>query len=444
MTAVDVRMPIAFLSTGGEWTAVASIVDELERGGQPVTVVCLRRGRHDHDKTRADVLHVPLLSAGIVSSLVLGTIRSPWRAFRAFATGATVTRFPTAMYLAQVLPRRGITELRSIEPAGVRLAYVVTRLSDGTPPDLSELPVRWVDLPTTRAGIRWISKRINSIAAEVSVDGGDDRRVIVKRQRTHRGGTAGDRWAHEHRTLTSLRDAMGDANFTVPRLLLSDAGAALLVMERAPGTSLDAMFAAAASDRERTDRLAGGIRRAGGWLAAMQKATPRSGEATVLAGQLVERAIADTERLASADRVIRRHAREIVDALRSLRSKMTGLTVAGHHDDYWPGNIFVDGERVTVIDFESFRDGLPLEDAAFFLIRSEMLMRRFRIALPDLTGTFFDGYSPGREPDAAALRLFTLTKGLRTLANGMGEELPLPQRLWTRRTIRGIVLRALL
>ena len=443
MTTVDIRTAIAFVSTGSDPAAVVSAVDELERNGQPVIVVCVQRGRHDHGKTRADVLHVPLLSPGIVSSLILGSIRNPGRTLRALITGATLVRFPTAMYLAQVLPRRGITEFRAVEPAGVRLAGAVNRLSDPTPPDLTELPVQWAELPTSHAGFRWVSKRINSIAAEVSVDGAGDKRVIVKRQRSHRGGTAGDRWSHEHRTLTVLRDAMGDGRFTVPRILLFDEAAAMLVMERAPGTSLDAMFAAAASDRARIDRLADAIRGAGGWLAAMQVATGRDGDGAAVADQLVARAIADTRTLATNDRVIRRYAAEIVEAVRSLRSNLTGLTVAGHHDDYWPGNIFVDGERVTVIDFESFRDGLPLEDAAFFLIRSEMLQRRFRVPLPDLTRTFFEGYSPGMRADTGALRLFTLTKGLRSLANGMGEDLPLPQRLWTRRTIRGIVLRAL-
>jgi hypothetical protein len=96
---------------------------------------------------------------------------------------------------------------------------------------------------------------------------------------------------------------------------------------------------------------------------------------------------------------------------------------------------------VTVIDFEGYREGLPLEDAAYFLIRAELLARRFRVRTQGLTDAFFRGY--GSTPDAGALRLFTMTKGLRTLANNTGGNLPLPQRLWTRRTVRNAVLRCL-
>jgi hypothetical protein len=63
------------------------------------------------------------------------------------------------------------------------------------------------------------------------------------------------------------------------------------------------------------------------------------------------------------------------------------------------------------------------------------------LRIPDLAARFFDGY--GDDPDPDALRLFTITKGLRSLARRAGEDLPLPQRLWTRRTIRNAVLRAL-
>ncbi|HEU4522402.1 MAG TPA: hypothetical protein VFT12_10385, partial [Thermoanaerobaculia bacterium] len=96
-----------------------------------------------------------------------------------------------------------------------------------------------------------------------------------------------------------------------------------------------------------------------------------------------------------------------------------------------------------VIDFEGFRDGLWLEDVAYFLIRSDMLRRRFGLPFPDLGQQFFETYAPGEKPDREALRLFTLTKGLRTLANGTGDDLPLPQRIWTRRSIRKAVFAAM-
>jgi Ser/Thr protein kinase RdoA (MazF antagonist) len=202
---------------------------------------------------------------------------------------------------------------------------------------------------------------------------------------------------------------------------------------------------AAAADQTGIATLAAAIRGAGEWLAAMQRGTRREGEGRTLLVALVSKAVEDVATLAVVDRGIRRHRSALIERLGTLQRRLHDktLAIAGHHDDYWPGNIFFDGERVTVIDFESFRDGFPLEDVAYFLFRSELLQRRFRVALSDLAGLFFEGYSAGKQPDADALQLFTMTKGLRSLANGMGLDLPMPQRIWTRRTIRGAVLKAL-
>ena len=202
-------------------------------------------------------------------------------------------------------------------------------------------------------------------------------------------------------------------------------------MERAPGSALDALFAGAAPG----DQLSEAVRAAGVWLAAMQSVTRRDVDGRALLDELVSKAVEDAAKL--------KEHRRIAERLEELRRRLSSrpLTVTGHHDDYWPGNIFFDGTRVTVIDFESFRDGLPFEDVAYFLIRCELLGRRFRVPLPHLAERFFDGYSPGTPPDADALHLFTLTKGLRSLARGIGDDLPMPQRVWTRRTIRRAVLR---
>ncbi|HVS33092.1 MAG TPA: phosphotransferase [Thermoanaerobaculia bacterium] len=444
---VEVRLPVAILSAGPHRPDVAARAEELERQGQPVMLVCLDGARHEHEHTRADVLHLPLLSGGILSSVAARLTRNPGRVLRMvmrlLGAPSALLRFPVAVHLARVLPQRGIADLQSSDPMAARLASVVRQLGELTPPDFAALPVDWTRLGARRIGVRWFTQRINSIVAEVSLDG--DRRVIVKRQRTHAGGTAADRWAHEYRVLSSLAEAMGDGLLTVPRVLLFDEEAATLVMERAPGTALDALFAAAAADQDRMERLAEGIRGAGAWLAAMQAATPGNRDGRALLAELAASAIEDTAKLAARDPAIRRHQRSIVHNLQSLERRLSGgpLTVAGHHDDYWPGNIFFDGSRVAAIDFESFRDGLPLEDAAYFLIRSDMLRRRFRLRLPNLAQRFFEGYCPGQQPDPEALRLFTLTKGLRSLARGVGEDLPMPQRIWTRRTIRAAVLSAI-
>jgi hypothetical protein len=420
-----------------------AFVNDLERRGDPALLVCLDGARHDHAGTLADVMHVPLVSAGMVASL-LAHVRAPGRALRVAArlrTTNALLRLLTALHLARALASRGVAEVAGIDAQSSAIAAAIGELTVLTPPDLSELSIDWSRLGARRIGVRWVSKRINSIAAELTLDGGA--RVVAKRQRAHGGVAAVERASHEHAVLASLARAMTEEALTVPRVLLFDEDNATVVMERARGVALDAQFAEAARDRRSMPLLLDGIRAAGAWLAAMQAATARSFDGRAVLAEVVEMARDDVSTLAKTDRGLHRHRTAILFALEGLQRRVSvrPLLVAGHHDDYWPGNVFFDGERVTVIDFESFRDGLALEDAAFFLIRADLLRRRFRLRIPDLAARFFDGY--GDDPDPDALRLFTITKGLRSLARRAGEDLPLPQRLWTRRTIRNAVLRAL-
>ena len=420
-----------------------AVVNDREQRGDPVLLVCLDGTRHDHEGTLADVMHLPLASAGMVASLV-AHLRRPGRALRVAArlrTTNALFRLLTAVHLARVLSSRGVAEVVGIDERSSAIASAVRELAVLAPPDLSELTVDWSRLGARRIGVRWVSKRINSIAAEVSLDG--DARVVVKRQRAHGGVAATERASHEHAVLSSLAQAMTEEALTVPRVLLFDEENATVVMERARGIALDAQFAEAARDARLLPRLLDGIRGAGMWLAAMQSATARSFDARALLAEIVEMARDDLSTIGKHERILHRNRTSILSALEGLQRRVSvrPLLVAGHHDDYWPGNVFFDGERVTVIDFESFRSGLALEDAAFFLIRADLLRRRFGLRIPDLAARFFDGYGDDPEPDA--LRLFTITKGLRSLARRAGEDLPLPQRLWTRRTIRNAVLRAL-
>ncbi|HVS30068.1 MAG TPA: phosphotransferase [Thermoanaerobaculia bacterium] len=439
--SVEIRTAVALISNGPHHGDVSARIDELEREGQPVLLVCRDSRAHEHEATRADVLHPSLLSAAAAKSFVRALARHPRRILRLMVW--KLHRVPAAVHLAGILSRRGITDVQGVDPVGTSLARLVTEVSDAVPPDLGELPVEWSRLNARRVGIRWYSRRINSIVAEVSIDDGRER-FVVKRQRTHAGGSAGERWARESRILRSLAEAMNDEVLTVPRILLAGEADAILVMEKARGTSIELLFAEAAADRAMMSRLADAVRGAGAWLAAMQLATRRSADGRELLAGLVTTAAEDADRLAARDRTIRRHRRAIEQTLASLQREVSSRTliVTGQHDDYWPGNVFFDGRRVTVIDFESFRDGLWLEDAAWFLIRSDMLRRRFRLRFPDLAVRFFEGFS-GSRPDPVALHLFTLTRGLRALARGVGDDLPIPQRIWTRRTIRNCVLRAL-
>lgn len=455
---VVIRPPVALVSVDSRCAEVALALETLEAQGQPVLLVCLDRARHHH-APGADVMHVPLLSLGVLASFFFRIARSPAAVARPYlllllramttprVVASALLRLPAAVHLARVLPSRGVSAVQAADTRSEKLAGVVRELSHLSPPDLSDLPVDWARLGAQAIGVRWLSRRINSIAAEVSLHRAGavsaPQRVVVKRQREHSGGSASSRFAHEYQTLASLRAAMGDGPYTVPRVLLSSEPAAMLVMERAPGTALDSLFSGTADPAVMT-QLVAGVRGAGAWLAAMQAATRRGDDGPRLLGELLIVAAQDAAKLSATDAVLRRHSTRISRRLEVLASRVSSgsLTVAGHHDDYWPGNIFFDGERVTVIDFESFRQGFALEDAAFFLIRCDLLRRRFRVRFPDLEAKFFEGYCPGGQPDVEALQFFTITKGLRALARGMGEDLPLPQRVWTRSTIRNALLRA--
>lgn len=410
MSAVEPRIAIGIV---GATSRDAASIDELEHDGQPVTLICLDRSRHQHD-TRADVIHVAPLSLAALASFVTRFLREPLRMVR-------LLRRPVAVHIAKLLAARGIAKVRGGDP----LASDVQSLLGTASARLDEIVIDWSRLGATRAGVRWFTRRINSIAAEISLDG-DARRVVVKQQRTHAGGSAGERFAHELRVLRLLHEALGDR---VPRVLLADEERALMVMERARGTAVDALFAAS------SEEIADAVRGAGAWIAAMQHATRRDIEGRAVLDEVMATAVADAKKLGGADDILR--------TLERLQQTVStrALSVVGHHDDYWPGNVFFDAGHVTVIDFESYRDGLPLEDPAFFLLRCEMLRRRFGLPVDDLEKRFFEGY--GAEPDRDALRLFTITKGLRMLARGAGEGLPLPQRIWTRRLVRDVIRRAL-
>ena len=337
----------------------------------------------------------PLFSARVL----LAALRDPLRTLRHFS--------PRAVWLAQTLRQRGITQIRADDPHLQRAAGTIESLIAGARPDTSLLDLDWSPLGVQSIEIRWVATRLDAAVAEVVLDG--TREAIVKQ---HRAEPVIERARHEAATLAKLPN--------VPRVLLFDEKRATIVMERAPGVPLDRLFA-----RAEPQKLLPALEHAGAWLREMQNATRRGPDPHVFADVLA---------------TARNDAEGDPKLLRALARSIDEQPVTGHHGDFWPGNVFIDGDRATVIDFEGFRDGLPLEDVAYFLIRVELLARRFRVRIPGLDEAFLRGYG---KVDRDALRLFTITKGLRTLANDTGGNLPLPQRLWMRNVIRGAVRRAL-
>lgn len=280
--------------------------------------------------------------------------------------------------------------------------------------------------------------RADSIVREV---GG----VIIKQ---HRGDPA-VRARREFDVLTLLRAAMPE-QYTVPRAIQLDESNGSVVMERAGGTPLDVTIREDKRRSDGIDRLVISIRRAGAWLRAMQEATGVRPQGRSFADLTAHEDTGPRAILTEQTTIAIRNAeanlrgsfqREVATRLRELQIRVAprALLACGHHGDYWPGNVFLDDARATVIDFEGYRTGLPLEDVAYFLIELELLMPRHARLLPALRVAFLEGY--GGVDDAAALQLFTLTKTLHLIARDAGARHPFLLALWMRRTLRKIVRR---
>jgi hypothetical protein len=203
--------------------------------------------------------------------------------------------------------------------------------------------------------------------------------------------------------LTTLRDTMQDS---VPHLLMFDESNAALVVERADGKSLAGIL------REGPGRIAPALRKAGVWLRTLQEQTRVEDDWRHIVTGVVFLAQQNLALAAAADPVLRRRRTALADRLRELEASVAGTyrPLVGHHGNFIPENIFIGSRRIDVVDFGSYREGLPLEDVAEMLLHLE------------LRGTaraarwFFEGYGTTVNPDG--LQLFTLASALRFLARG--------------------------
>jgi len=266
--------------------------------------------------------------------------------------------------------------------------------------------------------------------------------VVIKQHRAEAdlARSPATRARHEFEVLTRLRELMPEA-YTVPRPIQLDEANGSVVMERAAGTPLDVLMREHKRGKDALDRLVDPMRRAGQWLRAMQHATSDS-RGRRPAGR-TSAASAEEILATQVSLAIHNATPRVAARLHELEQRVLphANITCGHHGDYWPGNIFLDEERVTVIDFEGYREGFPLEDVAYFLIELELLLPRHARYVPALRVAFLDGY--GGIDDAGALHLFTLTKALHLLARDPGAGHPLLVALWIRYTLHSIVRRCL-
>ena len=266
------------------------------------------------------------------------------------------------------------------------------------------------------AGVRRVHRRTDSLVIEALAPGPRDVVLKVQRSRPGESRPPRERARHEHVVLERLYHLFSsDSGFGVPRPLGLLEDEAAVVMERCPGTALDEIVRRA---RWESEGLAVTVRRAGCWLRLFQGHTRSGGDAGPALEALLARASDD---LAACRRTLRL-SRDLESRLDRLAGRIGPARLVGHHGDFWPGNLYLDEKCVQVIDFEGFREGLPWEDAAYFLVHLEPFF-----ALPALRGrgeeaaaAFLEGWLEGEALDRSALDLCLLAKALQVLARGGG------------------------
>lgn len=325
-----------------------------------------------------------------------------------------------------------IETLRSSRFVGTILAEETTRLLDGFAGD---------GLVTRALGVRRVHERADSMVAEVLVsDGRRVRDVVFKVQRAP---PAGERARHEFDVLARLSERFaGCPAYGVPRPLGVDERAAAILMERCRGRPIDALVreARASHDPARGVGLESALRRTGGWLRLFQSHTAGPVEGGRALDALCARARRDLD-ACTGRALARRAAARLAERIDGLAARVAGrdLRVVGQHGDFWPGNVFAGDDRVEVIDFEGFGEGLAYEDPAYFLLQLELFYAypgvRRQFAGP--ARAFLDGYLEAEALDGPAWELCRLAKGLqmlaRDVARGRGRG---PRRWWRRHVLR--------
>ncbi|HVR70440.1 MAG TPA: glycosyltransferase [Vicinamibacteria bacterium] len=295
----------------------------------------------------------------------------------------------------------------------------------------------WPGFSTHAIGVRRVHEGRDSTAAELLVPNGTGpREVVLKLHRDFAGQSSPppERTRHEFETLCRLQDVFaGKRGLGVPRPLHLHAEHATLVLDACAGVPLDGLLREARWKGEATCRDAvAAVGRTGEWLRLLHGSTARDEPGA--------RAVEDVAAGARADlaacitglppAVAGRLAHRV--AILADEARPWPPMLVGRHGDFWPGNVYVTRERVQVIDFEGFGEGLAAEDVARFLVQIDLFY-----AYPGLAATraalraaFLDGY--GRERvEASSYALCRVASALQALRRASG--LPRGPRPWWRR-----------
>jgi Phosphotransferase enzyme family len=228
----------------------------------------------------------------------------------------------------------------------------------------------------------------------------------------------------EFAAIASIRTTLGPAlrdTLPEPFLVLPEAG--VLVLQELPGVALDRLL------RQKANRVAAPWHRAeicriaqrvGNWLGQFHEATrqnPVEHDAAAFEARLslqIEACAKCGLDFASAEEL----SRIAAPANRALHG--TPLPAAARHGDFTVRNILIDGDRVAVVDFESFaeRDTIYEDLSAFVtymaLLKSQPLYSSS--ALEAASAGFLRGY--GGSLSSEVLNLYVLKAGITALAEG--------------------------
>lgn len=215
-----------------------------------------------------------------------------------------------------------------------------------------------------------------------------------------------------------------------------------LVTEEAGGETLSALLErrlswrdpAAAADMEPV------FERVGRWLNVFQACQPVGGEMTteaILAYLEVRLRRLGGFRSAFDDRCQQR----VVEHVRSLVAQLApqDLQERAVHGDFALGNVLVDGERVTVLDFAMASRGLRLHDLAHAWLQLDLLCAKPKFrpsAVRRLHAALLRGYDPTLETAHPLFRLLVLQHVLTHLTASYRREEPWwtrPYSAWVRR-----------